>query len=237
MADSRLDEEKLILADSIANQLDLVLQLPASFDYPFESVKTMGKITSPDGRLRIFTWNLPYNDGTNKYYGFIQYKTDNSGKIFVFRLTDKSDDMDNPGKLTLTHSQWYGSLVYEVIEKKYEETNYYTLLSYDPVSLFLSRKIVDLLYFNTNNEPLFGKSVFHYQNQMQCRILFEYSSKVQMSLRWNARLKMIVYDHLSPSKPSNTGNSQFYGPDFSFDGLRFEKGIWEVVEDVDVKNL
>jgi len=71
---------------------------------------------------------------------------------------------------------------------------------------------------------------------MQCRILFEYSARVQMSLRWIDSKKMIVFDHLSPTKASLTGNYQYYGPDFSFDALRFENGTWELVEDVDVRN-
>jgi hypothetical protein len=232
----RQDEEKLILADSIAHQLESVLLLPDAFEYPFESIKTIGKITSPDEKLRIFTWNLPLMDGITRYYGFIQHKTGKTDKIQLFRLTDKSNDLANPGFLTLAHDQWYGALIYEIIEKKYEESNYYILLGYDPHNLFISRKIVDLLYFDINNEPKFGQPVFHYQKQMQYRIVFEYSSKVQMSLRWNPDLKMIIYDHLSPSTPANAGNFQFYGPDFSYDGLRFENGIWEMVEDVDIKN-
>ena len=45
-----------------------------------------------------------------------------------------------------------------------------------------------------------------------------------MMLRYDDKLKMIVFDHLSPSKPSYEGKYQYYGPDFSYDGLIFEKG-------------
>jgi hypothetical protein len=49
-------------------------------------------------------------------------------------------------------------------------------------------------------------------------------------------MNMIIFDHLSPSKPSYAGNYQYYGPDFSYDGLKFEQGIWELVENVDIRN-
>ena len=30
--------------------------------------------------IRIYTWNLPLRDGTNTYFGFLQYKTNNKAK-------------------------------------------------------------------------------------------------------------------------------------------------------------
>jgi len=231
---SRNDAERTRLADSIACLINLTLKLPGAFDYPFDSIRTMGKITSGDANLRIFTWNLPHTNGTNRYYGFLQYKSPDN--ILVFQLTDKSEDLPDPAQCSLSADQWYGALIYEIIEKKDAGTKYYTLLGYDPHNLFISRKITDVLYFTENNEPLFGSPVFHYQNRKQCRIVFEYSAKVQMSMRWNENLKMIVFDHLSPSNPLYKGNYQYYGPDFSYDGFKFENGIWELVEDVNARN-
>ena len=57
-----------------------------------------------------------------------------------------------------------------------------------------------------------------------------------MSVKWNERMKMIVFDHLSPSQPSLAGNYEYYGPDFSYDGFRFEKDAWVLVEQIDMRN-
>jgi hypothetical protein len=210
--------------------------MPGSFDYPFDQLNTMGKITSLDQKLRIYTWNLPLRDGTNKYYGFLQYKTGNDNEIKIFRLTDKRALITDPAMATLAADNWYGCLIYEIVGEKQSGNTYYTILGYNPENFFVSEKIIDLLWFNDHNEPAFGKAVFQYQKQMQCRILFEYSAKVKMSLRWNDKMNMIVFDHLSPSRPSYSGNYQYYGPDLSFDGLRFEKGLWVTVENLDVRN-
>jgi len=233
----RDDADKELMADSISRLMHQSLSLTGSCDYPFDKAGKLGKIQSPDGKIRIYTWNIPWADGTNTYYGFLQYKTQDKNDIRLSELKDQSDMIKSPEQNTLTPEQWYGMLIYEIIEKKFNNRIYYTLLGYDRENPSLSRKIVDVLFFNDNHEPLFGNAIFHYQGKLWCRILFEYSAKVQMSLKWNGKLNMIVFDHLSPSKPSFTGNYQYYGPDFSYDGLRFENGIWEGAEDVDVRNL
>jgi hypothetical protein len=230
------DLEKSIVADSIANFLNTTLQLPGSFEYAFQTLGALGNITTHDQRLRIFTWNVPASDGTNTYYGFLQYLPEKDDAIRVYRLTDARSSVPDPAMVTLTRENWYGCLIYEVVEKKQDGITWYTLLGYNPENIFLSKKVVDLLWFNDLHEPVFGKPVFHYQKRMQCRIVFEYSAKVSMSLKWNDKMDMIVYDHLSPAQPSYAGNYQYYGPDLSFDGLRFDKGIWESVEDIDVRN-
>ena len=228
--------EKLAAADSLSDLLHKTLLLPGSFEYPFDSLKTLGKIKSQDQKIRIYTWNFPDISGTNTYYGFLQRNAGKSVGFMVFQLTDKRAQITDPVMTTLTPDNWYGCLVYGIIEKFISGTTFYTLLGYNPENLFISKKIIDVLWFNDRDEPVFGKAVFHYQNRMQNRILFEYSAKVNMSLLWNEKMNMIVFDHLSPSKPSYTGNYQYYGPDFTYDGFRFDQGIWEHVTDIDIRN-
>lgn len=230
------DEPNLQYADSINNLLNQSLQIPGAFEYPFDSLKSAGKITSSNKKVRIFTWNLPLKDGTHQFYGFLLYKGAKTNNTKVFRLTDRSATIENSTLVTLTPENWYGCLVYDIIEKKSAGDTYYTLLGYAPVNLFVSRKLADILWFNEMDEPQFGKAVFHYSKQMQYRIVFEYAAKVQMSLKWNETMNMIVFDHLSPINSSYKGNYQYYGPDLSYDALRFEKGVWETLEDVDVRN-
>ena len=62
-----------------------------------------------------------------------------------------------------------------------------------------------------------------------------YSSRAHVSVSYDEGKKLIIYDHLSPSIATMEGKYQFYGPDFSFDGYKFEKGKWIFTEDVDFK--
>jgi len=54
-----------------------------------------------------------------------------------------------------------------------------------------------------------------------------------MTLKYDEGKEMIIYDHLSPSEPKYEGQYEFYGPDFSYDGLKYENGIWNTYFDLD----
>ncbi len=43
-------------------------------------------------------------------------------------------------------------------------------------------------------------------------------------------------DHLAPLDPSYEGNRSYYGPDFSYDVLEFNKGKWVLEENVELRN-
>jgi hypothetical protein len=231
------DPDKIMVNDSIACQLAQALQMSGSFDYPFDQLKNLGKITSPDKKVRIITWNLPLSDGSCSFFGFVLRKPDNTNDPAVFRLMDKRPEIANPASASCNADNWYGCLVYELIEKKMAGQTVYTLLGYVPGGLFTSQKIIDVLWFDPAQQPRFGMPVFRYNNQTLNRMVFEYSSKAQMSLKYNEKSKMIIFDHLSPSNPSYTGTYQYYGPDFSYDGFRFNKEIWEYVKDLDMRNI
>jgi hypothetical protein len=230
------DSEKEKINDEIIIKFEQALAIKESFSFPFDSLKNIGKIISPDKRLRLFTWNIPFSDGTHKYFGFIQYYPPRAKDFHVYRLTDRKADIDLPEEKILSDTNWFGALYYELVEARHEGATYYTLLGFDFNNLLTSKKIVDILYFRSDTIPVFGKPVFNYQDNLLNRIIFEYSSKVSMSLKYNKNLKMIIYDHLSPSKPSYKDHYMFYGPDFSYDGLEFRDGTWNEIRDVDVRN-
>ncbi len=243
---SKDDLEKKKLNQKIISIFENILTNDSSFTYPFDSLKLMGKLTSPDNMLRIYNWNLTYNDGTYEYFGFIQYYFKKEKKYLIFPLIDKSDEITTPEKASLNNFNWYGALYYQIILKKHTKKKYYTLLGWDGNNEFTNKKNIDVLYFNKNNEPCFGAQIFKIENlpattfwqagKKMKRVIFEFSSRLAMMLRYDDKLKMIVFDHLSPSKPSYEGKYQYYGPDFSYDGFMFEKGKWNYYPDIDVRN-
>lgn len=225
---------KQAIADSIRITVKETLSLPGAFEYPF-SAAPMGKITSSDNRIRFYTWNIPYMDGHTDYFGFIQVKQEDK-TMALTELQDKSRELTAPETLTLPASQWYGMLVYDIVVRKSAGLTSYTLLGFANEDFFVSRKAVDILTIDPLGMLWFGKPVFRVRGKVQSRLIFHYSSKARMSLVWNEKQNMIIFDHLSPSKPQYQGNFQYYGPDLSFDALRFENGFWELTEDVDIRN-
>lgn len=234
LANEQLDDRKEEYNNQILSYFREILSNETSFIYPFDSLKYVGIINSDDDKLRVITWNMAYSDRTYKYFGFIQYKKSKKSYEY-FELFDKSEQIKTPEMAILNSSNWYGALYYRIIVNKYKGQEYYTLLGADLNNLFTKKKIVDILYFD-KDVPVFGKKVFKNKTTQIARVIFEFSAQTNMTLTYDDNKEMIVYDHLSPSRPSLIGQYEFYGPDFSYDGLKYERGIWNAYSDIDVRD-
>lgn len=228
------------LADSLSLYLLIrfqeILTKEGAFDYPFDSLTAIGKVQSDDANLRIFTWNIVRNNGTYTYYGLLQYyhKPDKEVKTYV--LTDQSDSIPEPEYARLTHERWFGVLYYDLIETKLEDGNLYTLIGWDGNSLHTKKKVIESLTFTSSGKPKFGSSVFKYGRNKQKRVIFEYSRMANMMISYNKKEKMLFFDHLAPSDPVYENNVAYYGPDFSYDGFKFENYVWNFQSDVTFDN-
>lgn len=231
----RIDSNKVFM--DIFKQ---VLSYSASFDYPFDSLmQDVSILSNKNKTFRIITWNLPKNDGTHLYFGFIQQwwkkKGEKTPEYRLYELHDVSASIkSNPETYTGTHEKWFGMLYYQIIEN----ADYWILLGWDGNEKLVQRKFIDVLYFKKDGTPIFGKDVFKLPKKNPRRIMFQYSSEVTMVLRYEKKKDAIVFNHLSPETedPYMKDQYQFYGPDGSFDALVKTKSKWRFVEDVDVRN-
>src|SRR6185312_15307042 len=83
------------------------LKIPNSFLYPFDSVKTVSIINSPDNRFRIISWPIVNDDGSYRFYGAIQLNT--GGNLKMFPLDDYSPFIKNPEDTITDGRKWYGA--------------------------------------------------------------------------------------------------------------------------------
>lgn len=224
------DSAKLIAYSNLQNELVDFLKIPETYTLPFDSLKTVGKVKSPDDAFRIFSWNTLINNDSFKNFAIIQQKPEKGKPCHVFVLSDNSE-IDQVENTILRHNNWYGALYYKIIPVKINNLNFYTLLGLDNHSPFVSKKVIDVLYFN-NDEVLLGAPIFNVKGKPANRMVFSYSARLSMMLNYDETLKTIVFDHLSPSETRYTGQYEFYGPDFSFDGFVFDKKQWNYVEDI-----
>jgi len=232
------DQQKIVKSEALQEYFGTLLAGTDFFQYPFDSVKWAGKITSPDKKLRIITWNVPLSDGTHRYYGFIQYKGKKKDKpVRLFTLKDSNQDIKDPEGAVFTPENWPGALYYDIRVMKHNSQVFYVLLGFDFNDRYSNKKIIDVLFIDGNMNARFGEPVFESpEGKMKNRVIFEYSSQAVMTLRWDARLKMIVFDHLAPIEPNLEGLYKFYGPSVSYDGYKFQRGIWKYYFDVAVRN-
>jgi hypothetical protein len=230
---------KYFLEDSLKNKLnnDIVtyfkeaLNQKNSFLYPFSSLKKVGKLVSEDKKLRIFTWNIKYNDGTYKYFGFIQHYNKKTDKYDLYELNDDSENMANPEDLLLDNKHWFGCLYYQIVEKKLNGKIIYNLIGWDGNNYLSHKKIIDVLYFTKDGLAKFGAKIFKTGKNLQKRVIFEYSAQVVMFLKYEERYKKIVFDHLIPNPKSMEGKYAFYYPDGTYDAFDYIGDSWVFISD------
>jgi hypothetical protein len=233
---SESDADKKQLNDSILQVMPRLFESQASFDYPFDSLSKIGNVRSPDNVFRIFTWNVPLSNFHHEYHGIIQVVAGKKTSSQVLVLQDQAPRLEELLHAERTVENWPGMLYYQILRNKAGRDVIYTLIGYHFNDRFSDKKIIDVLYFDKNQEPVFGKPVFNTENGIQHRVIFEYSGEVVMAVRYNPDLKMIVYDHLAPIEPELSGHLRFYAPDFSYDGYRWKSGMWIHQSDIDVRN-
>jgi hypothetical protein len=222
-----------------------IISNPKILEYPFDSLKDISVLTPKDKKFKLITWNLPKDDGTHAFFGFLlvnnskrvkdgffKHKTIEAYEYFT--LVDRSVTVKSPENYIGTPDKWFGMLYTQLIDCD----GYYTLIGWDGNDKLTQRKFVDVLYFRANGTPVFGKDVFKFPRKNPKRLMFEYSSEVSMSLKYNEKRNQIVYSHLGSNQEGDMLNGQFqyYGPDGSFDALELKKDKWVTIEDVDARN-
>jgi len=233
-------ETSFTVKDSLNTQFkktfEQTLLINGSMLYPFDSLKSIGKLTSNDKKVRVFTWNLPQSAGIHQYYGYIQVKK-SDGSIALHSLIDNRKNVKDLNNERLNPEKWLAGLYYQIADINFNSQTHYILLGFDFNNLFTSKKIIEVLSLDGNENPVFGLPVFNVDNKMMLsRIVFEFSARAVFTLRYNAEQQMIIFDQLSPAKPEYLGDFQFYGPDSSFDGFKLENGKWVYVRDLDLRN-
>ena len=225
-------DECLDIHTQIETTLQAALQADGSFEYPFDSLAFLGKVYSDDHLLRIYSWNVPFYDGTFHYGCIIQQKQDNALTVLKIREGAYAPPPDK----YLAADNWYGALYFRAIPVAYRKKHYYTLLGWAGNDDLTNLKMIDVLTFDSKGVAQFGSAVFKVKNKTHHRIVFEYGDQYTMSLDYDMRKRQIVFDHLAPSAPKYEGLYTHYGPDFSYDAFRLKKSQWILEEDVDARN-
>lgn len=204
--------------------LKKALQVPNSFDYNFESIKTVSTIRSDDEKFRVFTWNLLLDSGKYMYFGAMQMN--NADSLELYGLYDSSEYNKDVYYAQFDNHHWMGGLIYQMHHYKYKKKDYYITFAWDGQDDKTNRKIVDVLWFDEEGKPNFGEEMFDFDGDLQSRIIFDFNDKAAMLLRYDKDEEAIVFANLVPINPLMKGMYENYVPDGTYDYLKFEKGIW-----------
>jgi hypothetical protein len=171
-----------------------------------------------------------------EYHGYILISQGEDKPPVVSRLTDQSGSIEEPEKFIGGPDKWYGALYYDVITTTYYGKKLYTFLGFDFHDMASQKKIIEPVRVLGKDSIQFGVPVFVSPARRAVRIVFEYSPKVVMTMHYDSDRQMIIYDHLAPPKPSLQGHFEYYGPDMSYDGFKYEENHWNYVPKVEIVN-
>lgn len=234
MIQSRGLEIVFSLSDSLKTRIELLIQNPSTFDNDFADYQGLSTLISSDDKLKIVTWNVEDISGDHYLYGVVGVKNENI--VRAFSLEDKSGEIPTPEYAVLKPEKWFGAVYYEIITEKLQGDVYYTLLGYNGNDAFSRIRVVDVVTLSNSGRPRFGALIFDDHGRTKRRLIYEYSNKANMMLRYEERGDRIVMDHLAPLEPMYEGDRSYYGPDFSYDVLELKKGRWVLEKNVELRN-
>jgi hypothetical protein len=223
--------EKVARNQKFKELLAETIELPGAMEYPFASLRTMGKISSPDNLVKLFTWNIEQDDFTQKYYCLILRYDEHKKEYQTSELVDNSGMMNNNPDDILDAEEWYGALYYQIIPFDKGSRTMYAVLGWDGYTTMTNRKLIDVLYFSGKN-PKLGSPVFRVGKETFKRIFYEHSEKCTMSMKYDETNDRILFEHMSPESPSLKGFYAYYVPDMTYDAFREKNGKWYLDEDV-----
>jgi hypothetical protein len=229
------DSDRMMAATRAEQFLTAWFMRPDRFATDLDSLPFLGQLRSSDGHLLLVCWNLVREEGALRYHCIVFLRDGKKGMVAALPLEHNETDWQKITRKTIAPQDWYGALYYRIITNRYKKRTYYTLLGWDGHNEITNRKVVDVLNVESGRLSL-GAPMFSQDRRPAYRLVYEYANDATMSLNWDDQQKMIVMDHLAPEDGRLKGQFQFYGPDFSYDALRFEKGKWLLIEDLDARN-
>lgn len=202
-----------------------------SYNYPFQSLKWISIKEAQDKSFRLYAWNVQTTENTSAYYGYLQLPDGT-----YFKLEDGFDEIEDLANEELNPSYWLGGIYYNIMEMKDEKNQrYYMLFGFRKYNANENLKFVDVLYFDKNNAPIFGKQVFNLMpesasGKLVHRILTKYAADAHVTLNYNSGMEMIVTDNLARRPGLRLGEPETYVPDGTYVGYIYKKHKWNRVD-------
>lgn len=235
MADSMFNafipDYRIGYCEKFVKQLVRALKTPGSYDYPFDSLRKVVNIISPEDKsFRIFNWVIAFTDVNTRYYGAIQMAEQDLKLYPLFDYTaELGKGMEDS---VLRNGKWFGALYYNIITREVDDTKYYTLFG-KHLGLTSTQKVLDPMYFSDKG-IVFGAPLFQGvpgNNRPINRFIIEYKKGVSASMNWDDELHMIFFDRLV-SQINDPNRKYTFVPSGQYDGFKWDRDHWSFTEDL-----
>lgn len=228
------DSEKEAINTNIQERLNQLWLDESVFESDFKQLKRMKTLFSENKKVKVCTYNVQFDGFKQAFYGAVITPGENN-VAKVYSLIDQTEKVRSPGRATLSNEKWYGAVYIDMVENTVRDRTYYTLIGYKGHDEFVKTRVLDVMYFQ-NKRLRFGAPIFKNDRISRHRMIYQYAAGATMMMRYDRKLKLIVMDNLAPAQSFYRGVYRYYGPDFSYNAYRFKKGIWELQQDIDLRN-
>lgn len=234
MTHAEMSKHRLYSMEIFNDTFRSLLNQAQSFDYSFDELKWISKMTPEDNSFRIFTWEVVVTENEYRYFGILQ-KSDGT----VFELTDDFAHAEDLLTEEFSYENWLGAFYYNMMEMNQESgEKYYLLFGLNKWNAGENVKLADVLFFSKEGIPYFGKPVFKWSAEgmpdvYHNRILTRYSSDAQVSLNYNPGMAMIITDHLVRRMSRLPGQSETMVPDGSYIAYEYRNDYWNRIDQLE----
>jgi hypothetical protein len=235
LVDNYNDKDRIRINDSIRMILDDYVKSDNVFTQRFDNLRHLGQIVSPDSLLKIITWNLVLENEPGRYFCYFIRRGESGKTNKIYRLSSGYNKIHINKDTTYNETNWYGALYYDLRPLVVDNKHHWILLGLDYGNPDISRKIIEVLNFTSEDSIVFGRKWFVSGEGIKYRAVFEYASNAMMSLKFRSD-SSIVFDHLVPFSAAQKDDRQYFGPDYSYDAYNFREGTWNLVINVDARN-
>ncbi len=194
---SKTDDRKTELNKRLLDFVGKIAAFPDVMEYKLDTFRYVSVVTSPDKKLRFYTWPVRFRDGTYKYYGYVQSYTLSSRSYRTQPLIDYTQRLGRADSKTLYAKKWYGAYYYRLIQTKSGSKTYYTLLGWKGYDKIITEKVIEIANLKSNGDVVFGYPMFnirdyaYFKNKRARRLIYKYSSRVQMYLDYDVQTLVV----------------------------------------------
>ena len=252
VATASTDNERYLASEEAVDALRDALDEAGSEKWRWTLPRSASVLTSPDGRLRVFTWAVVRDNGEFECFGAVQYYNERTQGYEHEVLHDKSEDIMNREESLLTASNWLGAVYQDLIQTSAGDRTYYTLLGWNGVDNLTDRRVIEPVMMR-GGVPQFGAPVFRRERNLR-RVVLEYRGDAAVQMAWEEQTveevtrervkekgryrtvekrkerkeRMIIFDEVEPQVEGMEGLFQYYVPSGVELGYAWVDGKWEL---------
>ena len=254
VASAPTDNERYLASEEAVDALRDALDERGSERWKWHLPQSASVLTSPDGRLRLFSWAVVRDNGEYECFGAVQYYNERTETFEHQVLHDKSEEIMNREESLLSADDWLGAIYQDIIQTTAGDRTYYTLLGWNGVDNLTDRRIIEPVIMR-GGVPQFGAAVFRRERNLR-RVVLEYRGDAAVQMAWEEqtvqtvtrervkvkgsnryrteervaehRERMIIFDEVEPQIEGMEGLFQYYIPSGLELAYAWVDGKWEL---------